>query len=143
MTALDVPRCQCSRCRGEGDHPDRVLHQQMNLLLSRLDEAQRRWYVAVEANRLGQAACICSPRSPAWTRRRSGADAKNWPPPWPSAHPKGCAARRWPAGGRKKDPAIVPALVEPETAGDPMSDQKWVRSSLRQLSSRLGEPGTR
>jgi len=25
----------------------------MNLLLSRLDEQQRRWYVAVEANRIG------------------------------------------------------------------------------------------
>jgi len=25
----------------------------MNLLLSRLDEAQRRWYVAVESNRIG------------------------------------------------------------------------------------------
>jgi hypothetical protein len=30
-----------------------VLHQQMQLLLSRLDEPQRRWYAAVEANRLG------------------------------------------------------------------------------------------
>jgi Rhodopirellula transposase DDE domain len=29
------------------------------------------------------------------------------------------------------------ALVEPETAGDPMSAQKWVRGSLRQLSRRL------
>ena len=39
---------------------------------------------------------------------------------------------------------IIPtltALVEPETAGDPMSDQKWVRSSLRQLSTRLGDAG--
>src|SRR5947207_14208450 len=53
MTSLDVPICQCSRCRQEGDHPERVLHQQMNLLLSRLDEAQRRWYVAVESNRIG------------------------------------------------------------------------------------------
>jgi len=35
------------------EHPDRVLHEQMNLLVSRLDEAQRRWYAAVEANRLG------------------------------------------------------------------------------------------
>lgn len=26
----------------------------MNLLLSRLDEQQRRWYAAVESNRLGQ-----------------------------------------------------------------------------------------
>ena len=32
-------------------------------------------------------------------------------------------------------------LVAHETAGDPMSDQKWVRSSLSQLSGRLGEKG--
>jgi len=31
--------------------------------------------------------------------------------------------------------------VAPETAGDPMSDQKWVRSSLRTLSARLKEAG--
>jgi hypothetical protein len=31
--------------------------------------------------------------------------------------------------------------VEPETAGDPMSGQKWVRSSLRQLSRRLTMAG--
>ena len=29
----------------------------------------------------------------------------------------------------------------PETAGDPMGDQKWVRSSLRELSGRLEERG--
>jgi len=34
-------------------HADQVLHRQMNLLLSRLDEQQRRWYVAVEADRVG------------------------------------------------------------------------------------------
>jgi hypothetical protein len=32
-------------------------------------------------------------------------------------------------------------LVEPVTAGDPMSEQKWVRASLRSLSGRLGEAG--
>jgi Rhodopirellula transposase DDE domain len=32
-------------------------------------------------------------------------------------------------------------LVEPLTAGDPMSEQKWVRASLRSLSRRLGEGG--
>jgi DDE family transposase len=37
--------------------------------------------------------------------------------------------------------AALRALVEPETAGDPMSDQKWVRSSLRSLSTRLGDAG--
>ncbi len=33
------------------------------------------------------------------------------------------------------------ALVAPETAGDPMSAQTWVRSSLRTLSRRLAEAG--
>lgn len=33
------------------------------------------------------------------------------------------------------------ARVEPETAGDPQSDQKWVRSSLRTLSRALQEQG--
>jgi Rhodopirellula transposase DDE domain len=37
-------------------------------------------------------------------------------------------------------PALA-ALVAPETAGDPMSTQKWVRSSLRTLSSRLAGLG--
>jgi hypothetical protein len=32
-------------------------------------------------------------------------------------------------------------LVVPETAGDPMSEQKWVRSSLRHLSKRLEHLG--
>jgi hypothetical protein len=36
---------------------------------------------------------------------------------------------------------VLEALVEPETAGDPQSEPKWVRSSLRQLSRRLGEAG--
>ena len=45
--------CQCPNCQQPDDHPDQKLHRQMNLLLSRLDEQQRRWYVAVEANRTG------------------------------------------------------------------------------------------
>jgi len=32
-------------------------------------------------------------------------------------------------------------LVQPETAGDPTSEQKWVRSSLRHLSERLQDMG--
>ncbi len=34
-------------------YPDQVLPRQKNLLFRRLDEQQRRWYVAVESNRLG------------------------------------------------------------------------------------------
>jgi hypothetical protein len=54
MSALEARVCQCPRCRVGEAHPDRVLHEQMNLLLSRLDEAERRWYAAVEATRLGR-----------------------------------------------------------------------------------------
>ena len=49
----EIALCQCPQCQQEGDHPDRALHAQMKLLVSRLDEAQRRWYAAVEAQRLG------------------------------------------------------------------------------------------
>jgi hypothetical protein len=45
--------CECEHCQGIPEHPDKRVHRQMNLLLSRLDEQQRRWYVAVEANRMG------------------------------------------------------------------------------------------
>jgi hypothetical protein len=49
----EIALCQCPQCQQEGDHPDRALHAQMKLLVSRLDEAQRRWYAALEAQRLG------------------------------------------------------------------------------------------
>ena len=49
----EIVHCHCPRCQQDGDHPDRALHAQMNLLMSRLDEAQRRWYAALEAQRLG------------------------------------------------------------------------------------------
>jgi hypothetical protein len=32
-------------------------------------------------------------------------------------------------------------LVTPETAGDPMGQRKWVRSSLRKLSHGLAQAG--
>jgi hypothetical protein len=47
--------CQCVHCQGSGEHPDKKVHKQINLLASRLDEQQRRWFVAVEANRHGYA----------------------------------------------------------------------------------------
>ena len=53
MRAEAVSPCGCPRCQQGDDHPERAFHQQINRLLSRLDEAQRRWYVAVESNRIG------------------------------------------------------------------------------------------
>ena len=54
MSNAQVHLCQCQHCQKETPHPDQSLHQQMNLLLSRLDEQQRRWYAAVESNRIGR-----------------------------------------------------------------------------------------
>ena len=53
MQEAGIHQCQCPDCCQSGDHPNKRLHHQMNLLLSRLDEQQRRWYVALEANKLG------------------------------------------------------------------------------------------
>jgi len=53
MPARAVHRCACARCQQPGHHPDKELHRQMNLFLSRLDEQQRRWYVALEAKKMG------------------------------------------------------------------------------------------
>ena len=54
MSVLGVPACQCPPCHQGIDHSDRALHQQMNLFVSRLEEHQRRWYVALEARRRGR-----------------------------------------------------------------------------------------
>lgn len=48
-----VHQCQCPHCQQVADHPDKARHHRMNLFLSRLDEQQRRWYVGLEAERLG------------------------------------------------------------------------------------------
>jgi hypothetical protein len=54
MTGIEVHQCECRQCQQEGDHPDKELHRQMNLLMSRLDEQQRRWYAALESKRVGR-----------------------------------------------------------------------------------------
>jgi hypothetical protein len=51
-TDMTVPDCGCPDCRA-GDHPERDSHRHLNLVLSRLDEQQRRWVAAREALRLG------------------------------------------------------------------------------------------
>ncbi len=54
MPARPVHLCACPVCQQEDeDAATAESHRQMNLLLSRLDEQQRRWYAALEANRIG------------------------------------------------------------------------------------------
>lgn len=52
VTEGAVHECGCAACRA-GDHADREDHRQLNVLLSRLDEQQRRWVAAREACRRG------------------------------------------------------------------------------------------
>jgi len=53
MSEQEIHVCECALCQDEAPHPEQELHHQMNLLISRMDEQQRRWYAAVEAKRYG------------------------------------------------------------------------------------------
>lgn len=53
MSVKPIHACQCEVCQSLEAHPDKAHHHNMNVLLSRLDEQQRRWYVGLEAERIG------------------------------------------------------------------------------------------
>jgi hypothetical protein len=53
MQEAPIHVCHCEACRGPDSSSDKLLHRRVNLLISRLDEQQRRWYVASESMRLG------------------------------------------------------------------------------------------
>ena len=53
MSQGAIHQWQCPDCLSTRDHPVREVHRLMNLLLSRLDEDHRRWYVALESLQRG------------------------------------------------------------------------------------------
>ena len=53
MSSKPIHQCQCEICQQGYDNHTQELHHQINVVMSRLDEQQRRWYGAVEANRYG------------------------------------------------------------------------------------------
>ena len=53
MPNAKIHLCQCPNCQQGNDHPDKATHRLMNVLLSRLDEQQRRWYTGLESLKLG------------------------------------------------------------------------------------------
>lgn len=53
MPAKPVHECECALCQQPDQHPDREWHQHLNLLMSRLDEQERRWLAAAESTRVG------------------------------------------------------------------------------------------
>ena len=52
MGSQIIHQCQCWECQ-KGNETTRSHHEQLNLLMSRLNEQQRRWMAALEAKRLG------------------------------------------------------------------------------------------
>jgi hypothetical protein len=146
MTSASVHQCGCGRCRARKAYPERRLHRQINLLLSRLDEQQRRWFVALEATRLGHGGeqrlaeiTGLSPHTIRRGRRELEADLADCPTDRVRAAGGGRPARE------AQDPALPAALeqvVAAETAGDPMGRRpKAKRSSLRKLSAALTAAG--
>jgi hypothetical protein len=49
----EIHQCHCPHCQQEDTHPDQLHHRQINLLMSNLNEQQRRWYVALESFKIG------------------------------------------------------------------------------------------
>lgn len=117
----------------------------MNVFLSRLNEQQRRWYVALESKKNGHGGDTLLSQITGMNvetirhgRREIDDDLRRRP----------VDRVRLAGGGRptskKKDPnmnAALSAVVSEETAGDPMSEAKWQRSSLRQLEKQMSESG--
>jgi len=53
MAKAIIHCCACPACQTGEDHPDQALHHQINLVMSRLDEQQRRWLAALESKNIG------------------------------------------------------------------------------------------
>ncbi len=144
MPVTEIHACQCLHCQQELEHPDRERHQQMNVLMSQLSPGQRRLYAAIEWERIGWGGCrlvseITGLSPPTMQRARAQLAALLGGTPLEAA--KGQPGRR---RIEEKYPGIegtLEQLVADETAGDPMSRKKWVRTSSRKLSKKLAEMG--
>jgi len=117
----------------------------MNLLCSRLDEQQRRWFAALESKKVGHGGDVLLSRIlglhvDTIRRGREELDADLADRPSDRIRTPGAGRPRL----KKKDPEIVETLkdlVDPVTGGDPRSEAKYVRRSLQALSDELGALG--
>lgn len=140
-TEPEIHTCQCRVCR-EGSDPQIVRHHaQMNLFLSRLSEPQRRWYVGLMSQESGspnnyQLSLITGLDEK--TIKRGRRELEEGLANVPKDRQRRIGGGRPPA--EEKDPELEPVLLEivsPYTAGDPMSDQKWLNCRLRDIQEQL------
>src|SRR5947209_2170531 len=143
MHASQLSQCGCPDCLGGIDHPDAQYHRELQFFLATLNDEQRRLFAAVESRRQGrggvgsvaQITGLC--KATVAYGRRQLADLLEGRSPQREPHPVGGRPRT-----EEKRPAILAALEEMlshEVAGDPMSAQRWVRSSVRNLAQPLKE----
>ena len=125
------------------------LEHKYSRLFPHLTERQQHLVAASDAERLGRGGIPLVARASGFSRPtlyRAIRDLDR--PPLPVERV------RHPGAGRKRlvehDPQLLQApgiltalerLLADEVAGDPMGEQKWIRSSLRRLSERLREGG--
>jgi len=141
MPQRPVHQCECALCQSEEDHPDKILHHRMNVFFIRLDEQQRRWYAALEAQRLGHGGATLVSQITgihADTIRRGLRELEE------DLEGRPIDRVRLPGGGRKRieeqTPTVVTTLetvVEDSIGGDPMGTKIWVSHSLRHLTQEL------
>jgi hypothetical protein len=139
-----------------------IVRQKYEMLRAAMDERMCRLWAASEAIALGWGGVTLVAKATGISRPRICAGIREFEqlglipmtpvtPPQFGPRPNRVLWRdriRLPGGGRKatevKDPAILSTLeklLTNEVGGDPMSDRRWVRSSLRQLCKWLKEEG--
>jgi transposase len=146
MAASVFHDCGCSACRSGRQHPDQLLQQQLNLLFSRFDEQQRRWFAALEATRLGYGGVQrmaeitgLDRHTIARGQRELASGLADRPPERVRSQGGGRPAREVQDAGLSM---ALEGLLTAETAGDPMGRRtKSKRRSLRQLSELLSAAG--
>jgi Rhodopirellula transposase DDE domain len=138
-----------------------VIKSKFESLRPVLDERLCRLWAAAEAKAIGRGGVVRVAAATGLSRRTimAGLDELTLLEGAPGSQPTCGSTRRpriernqyrvrLPGAGRKraevKEPKLIPALEKlliDEEAGDPMGEQKWVRSSLRSLSEKLAAAG--
>lgn len=143
MSESPIRQCECHRCQSSFDHCDKTLHHQINLLMSRLDEQQRRWYAAVEAHRFGAHGIrllsqITGLDEKTIRRGRQELEHNLADRPTDRVRLPGAGRRLVEKTQPEAEPTLM-SLIENDIAGNPITGQRWLRRSLAKLKTGLLE----
>ena len=145
MRATGVHSCHCPICREGANEVTRQQHRRINHFLACLNTEQRRWYAAVESERVGRGGDRVISQITGLGEATIQRGRKQLAAALAGETPLRVMERH---EGRPltevKQPGIEQALerlLEDEVAGDPMMIHKWVRSSFRKLARQLREQG--